>query len=203
MARKPKSVSNLLQNDNVWYCAVRRLRGWVEKEKGEGYLRPYSLIIVELKSGMFLNMDLFEQAPSPEDIGIKLINSMLKPGKLSGLKPHRPAEIHFEDERLAADLEPLLAETRVGIRYLPQRENMDALIGRLEESVFFEKEEYPGLLDQRGVTPEQVEALYRAAAAFYRAEPWVHLSNMELLSIQAPPQKKPFLAVFMGQGGVE
>ena len=203
MPRKPKSVSTLPQNENVWYCAVRRLKTWVEKEKGEGYFRPYAMCVVELKSEFFLGLELLEQAPAPEDLKNRLVKIMLKPDLRIPIEPHRPAEIHLEEQGLATELEPLLAEIQVGVEYKPQRTNMDALIKSMEESVFGDQGDLPGLLKQRGVAPAQVEALYRAAAAFYRAEPWIQLSNMDLLSIQVQPQKEPYLAIVMGQGGEE
>ena len=51
--------------------------------------------------------------------------------------------------------------------------------------------------------PALVEALFDAAAKYYRAAPWVQLSNMQALAIQIAPDTEPRYAVVMGNGGVE
>lgn len=74
----------------------------------------------------------------------------------------------------------------------------------MEQSVFGgEPDMIPGLLNQRGVSPEMVGSLFSAARAFYQVEPWTQLSNSDILAIQVRPQKQPYFVIVMGQGGEE
>ena len=204
MPRKTKSLLSLPQTEDQWYCAVRLLRTWLEpKEGGETFIRPLCLFVVDLKSGLILATVLLEEPIPPKELNQKLLNIMRKPEKLLSVAAHRPAEVHFEDEGLAEAMQPLLAEVEVKARYSPQRENMDALVRELEKGMLSEEDRIPGLLAQRGVTPEMVGSLFQAARAFYQAAPWVQLSNFDLLAVRVKPQKKPYFVIVMGQAGEE
>lgn len=205
MARKAKSLLAVPQTGDTWYCAVRRLRTWVRaSEKSEEYYRPFVLISVHLNTGNVLVVELMQDQPTPELLQKRLFRAMTKPERYAGIAAHRPAEIHFEDEALAEALKPLLSEAQVQVLYQPQRQGMDDLLAELQASLGGPDEvEFPGLLKKRGVTPAQVEQLFSAAVAFYHAEPWVQLSNDDVLSVQVQPRKEPFLVIVMGQGGQE
>lgn len=205
MARKTKSPLAVVQTDDQWYCAVRKLRTFVQvDEEGEEYFRPSVIMVVAMKTGMILSVEIIREPISAQELNNKLVGVMLKPPKESEADAHRPQEIHFEDEALSKDLQPLLAQAQITARYQPQRENMDAMIQELEKSAFGDDEDdIPGLLKQRGVKPEQVGSLFAAALAFYRAEPWVQLSNDDFLAIQVKTQKSPYFIIVMGQAGEE
>lgn len=205
MARKTRSPLALPQTDDVWYCSVRKLRTFVQvEEEGGKYFRPSVIMVVDLKTGLILMVEIVKEPIAGQELNKMLMGMMLKAPKGSGLLAHRPAEIHFEDKALAEALQPLMAEVQVTTRFQPQRENMDAIIQDLEKNAFGgDPDDIPGLLKQRGVTPEQVGSLFSAALAFFRAEPWVQLSNDDILAVQLKTQKSPYFVIVMGQGGEE
>lgn len=205
MARKTKSPLILPQTDNMWYCAVRKLRTFIQVNKqGEEYFRPSVIMVVDMNTGMILMVDIVKGPISGLELNNRLAGVMLKPPKGSGIAAHRPNEIHFEDEALVDALQPLLSELQVTARYQPQRENMDAIIQDLEKSTFGnEAKEIPGLLQQPEVKPEQVGSLFSAASTFYQAEPWVQLSNSDILAVQIKERKSQYFVIIMGQGGEE
>ena len=69
MAPKTKSPMSLTQNDDFWYCAVRRLRTWIEVDKAsEEYRRPWLLVVVNLNTDKISNLDLLLDEPGVDAI---------------------------------------------------------------------------------------------------------------------------------------
>ena len=59
----------------------------------------------------------------------------------------------------------------------------------------------PSLLDSRGVSIERVRAFADAAAEFYRAAPWRHLSDSDLIEVESPkPPRGMTCFVVLGAG---
>jgi len=205
MARKSKSPLAVVQTDDIWYCAVHKMRTFVQEDEAEDeYFRPSVIIVVDMITGMILTVGIVREPVSAQEVYNTLVGVMLNPPKEFGASAHRPEEIHFEDETLVKNLQPLLAEAQVTVRFQPHREQMDEIIQVLDKSAFGDDaDELPGLLKQRGVTPEQLGSLFAAALDFYRVEPWVQLSNDDILSVQVKGQKSPYFVIVMGQGGEE
>jgi tetratricopeptide (TPR) repeat protein len=127
---------------------------------------------------------------------------MQKPPKGTNQKPHRPQQIQFEDETLAASLTSPLAQIGIAAQPYPHLPGVDELVQDLE-SHLRGGPEHPGLLSVKGVTPELVGGMFSAAAEFYRAAPWVRLTDQQTLAIRVAPEKQPRFAQVMGNGGVE
>ncbi len=206
MAKKAKSPQAIPQTDDIWYCAVRKLGTFIRlDEEGDEYFRPSVILVMNLKTDMIQAVEIVREPISIQELNEKLQQVMVKPLRQFGVKAHRPAEIHFEDEALANALQPLLAQVQVTPRFAPQRENMDSIVQELEKSAFGgDAGDYPGLLKQPGIKPEQAGSLFSAALTFYQAAPWVQLSNDDILSIQVKGhQDTPYYVIVMGQGGEE
>jgi len=203
MAPKIKSPASLSQTADLWYCAVRRLRTWIEvKENNEKYFRPWLLVMVDMNTGHMLNLEVLQDDPTPQELLQALFKAMIKPAKGSG-SPHRPAEIHFEDRAKVEGLRPRLEEIGVGVSYKPQRKLIDELIESVQKDVFGGDEaDFPGLLKQPGVKPEMVGQLFEAAAYFYHAQPWINLVDVDLLAIRVGSQAEYIVSV-MGNAGQE
>src|SRR5436309_208757 len=62
----------------------------------------------------------------------------------------------------------------------------------------------PGALEATGVTPDRLRAFADAAARFYRARPWDHLTNEDLIVVDGPfvPRGMAHICV-LGNGGQE
>ena len=203
MAPKTKSPMSLTQTDDFWYCAVRRLRTWIEVDKGsEEYRRPWLLVVANLNTGTLSNLEVLLDEPGVDEIHKVLVKTMLKPAKGSG-SPHRPAEIHFEDRALVEGLRLVLQEIGVVSRFQPRRKLMDEMIDSLQSEIFSNEDDIPGLLDQPGVKPALVGKLFEAAEFFFREEPWINLANEDLLAIGVGSQKEPYYCSVMGIAGQE
>ncbi len=75
MAPKTKSPMSLTQNDDFWYCAVRRLRTWIEVDKAsEEYRRPWLLVVVNLNTDKISNLEVLLDEPGVDAIQ-KSVNS--------------------------------------------------------------------------------------------------------------------------------
>jgi len=59
------------------------------------------------------------------------------------------------------------------------------------------------MLETSEVTHELLRSVYDAAAKFYRAAPWVQLSNDQVIAVRHPNENDYRYAIVMGQGGVE
>lgn len=190
---------------DTWYSVIRPVNTWVAVEEGGDELfRPFVLLIVQLGSGLIIATQILTAAPSPEELQQMLFGAMRRPLPVPGLQPHRPGVVAFEEEALAQAMAPLLAPAGVKARYLALPPEAEEALEELQSVLTATSEpELRGLLDKGDITPEQAAGFFRAAAAFYRAQPWVRLGNEDVLSVQVLPGRKQWLVIVMGQAGQE
>ncbi|MBL7164501.1 MAG: hypothetical protein ISS57_18095, partial [Anaerolineales bacterium] len=202
MTHSRKSPSKLPQRQETWYFAVRELRIWITPPDEEPY-RPYGALIVNLDQGIVQGIETYPSPPDSDQIIDTLYEAMRNQPPGSSQRPHRPKQVHFEDEALIEAAASALEEIGVSASFQPEEEIADEILAEMAAHMMGGPAEITGLLSQEDVTPELVEALYEAAAQYYRAAPWVHLTNMQPLAIQVEPETAPRYAVVMGNGGVE
>jgi tetratricopeptide (TPR) repeat protein len=202
MARPRKSPSKLPQHQETWYLAVRELRLWITPPDEEPY-RPYGALVVNLDQGLVQGLSTFPSPPTPDQVIEKLFEAMMSQPPGTGQEPHRPKQVHFEDQNLMRSLASALEDVGVSAVFQPAEEIADEILSEMEAHLAGERPSISGLLDQKGVAPKQIEALFEAAAQYYRAAPWVHLTNMQPLAIQVEPESKARYVVVMGSGGIE
>ena len=202
MTHPRKSPSDLPQRQETWYLAVRELRIWITPPDEEPY-RPYGALIVNLDQNIVQGFETYPSPPDSDQIIDTLYEAMRNQPPGISQKPHRPKQIHFEDEALIEAAASALEEIGVSASFQPEEEIADEILAEMAAHMMGGPAEITGLLSQEDVTPELVEALYEAAAQYYRAAPWVHLTNMQPLAIQVEPETAPRYAVVMGNGGVE
>lgn len=201
MARTKRTPNSLPQTGDVWYFAQRLLDTWLSDPKDDDhYIRPYVYFIVHQNSGALFDMELTPKLLDAVKIHKKLLKVMLKPG-VEEIEPHRPVEIHFEQQALSDALAPLLADLDIKTRYAPQLDKVDAIVQLVQSELFGDMPVLPGLLQQKGVTPPLAQAFFVAADYFYRNQPWVQLENEDYLEIEV--LKKRFCVSVMGNGGRE
>jgi tetratricopeptide (TPR) repeat protein len=201
----PKSpiaqVKSLPLADEHWLVVIRRMRLWVTPPN-ESPSRPYGLFIFVLENGYALGSDLTPTPPTADDVQAALFKAMRKPPKVSG-PARRPAGIALVDENLARELLPTLNEIDVQVAVMTEYPPDVNDIMREFEGHMNGSPEPPGLLSVTGVTPDFVAHLFAAAAEFYRAQPWIALSNEQVLAVRVPPEHQPRYVCIMGNGGVE
>jgi len=202
MTRTPKSPSTLPQRQDTWYLAARELRIWITPPDEEPY-RPYGALVVNFDQGLIQRLDTFPSRPTPDQVLETLFEAIRNQPPGNSSRPHRPREIHFEDENLFKAVASALEDIGVLAVFQPAEEIADEIFSEMEVHLKAGPVAIPGLLSQEGVTPALVEALFDAAAQYYHAAPWVHLTNMQPLAIQVEPETEPRYVVVMGNGGVE
>jgi tetratricopeptide (TPR) repeat protein len=120
-------------------------------------------------------------------------------------KPCRPRRIALADPALLEPLQVLLKDagldTEVFVAGFP--DEFYAIIRQLEEHLRGDEPEIPAMLDAPKVTVKLLQSVFEAAAEFYRAAPWVQLSNDQVIAVRHPYQHDYRYALVMGQGGVE
>jgi hypothetical protein len=216
MALSTAALSSLPQNDDIWYMSFPRLRFWIEEEDENGneiFFRPYLIMIVHTNTGLSLKFQPVKDIPGLDEMKQILYSLMHYPlGEMPpdfrkelnyDLPPHRPAEIHLDDRKLPERLGPLLDEIGVPVIYKPQQKIVDEMIKDIVGNMGAGEDDMMGLLKVRGVSTQQIRMLFDAANEFYKAAPWRHLSNYDLLSVQVFPHKEPMYVVVMGEGGEE
>jgi tetratricopeptide (TPR) repeat protein len=196
-----KSPLDIEQTSDTWFLVVRQLRIWLGAED-ETPFRPYVTLAVNMNTGAIHGTQLGEE-PSAKELEKQLFQFMTKPDKNLHILPQRPARLFLERQDLAKALSPALMEIGVQVKYRSQTGEIDEIIHNLEDHLRGDAPDVPGLLSQKGVSLQMVASLFAAAAAFYRAAPWVELSNSDLLALKVSQQKEPWFVTVMGQGGME
>jgi len=204
MARRKfkRAPADLPQYDETWHVLVHHVRVWITPEFEEPY-RPYVILVFNLEPDFMQGMEVVPHKPSAREIGDVLIKAMQKPPLSTRQKAHRPNRIQLEEADWATTLKPELAKLNIGVQQYPRPDGFNAVIADMEQHMRGEGPEIPGLLTVRGVTPQFLESLFSAAADFYRAEPWLHLSDQHPLAVQVLPEKKPRYLHIMGNAGIE
>jgi len=195
----------LPQSKDSWHIAVRKLRTWI-MYKEDNLVRPYIMVVLNLDAHMIIATDLKPDEPTTDDVRYMLISAMSNPKAKPWLvkqEPKRPACVFFEDRRLLNELKPVLQEINIQSRWRSKSKIIDSMITEMETRMKSDEPQIPGLLEQKGVTPRIISAMYSAAVEFYRAAPWIKLSNLDILAITVPPNKEPYFSIIMGQGGME
>ena len=193
--------TDLPQTQDTWFLAVRKMRTWVKNDDGS-IIRPNMTVILNLDIGLIRDVKMVPE-PAPQEVLETLFAAMQKTEKTFGFQPERPARVFLEDKNMLEALRPTLEEIGVEARWRTKIQEIDDILAELEENMQEDAPEFPGLLKQQNVKPRLVGGLFASAANFYRAAPWVQLSNDDLLAITIPPQKEPYYVIVMGQGGVE
>lgn len=200
MPRHPKAA-NRPQVPELWGAGVVQLRLWITPDDAPP-TRPYVVMVLDLKHGMVVGSEMFDTAPTPADVHTTLLTAMAKPMPGTG-RARRPERVLVGEATFVADLQPKLADISVACEY----QDLPMLPEIARELELFSREgepELPGLLSVKGVTPELAQGLFAAAAEFYRAEPWVKLTNGQTFALRIPAKGgAEWIASVMGNGGVE
>jgi tetratricopeptide (TPR) repeat protein len=178
------------------------MRVWITPEDESPY-RPFITLIYNPEPDLLQYMELFEQQPTAEKVRAAVTQAIQKPPQGTGQKPHRPRKVVLEEAGLAQALQPLLADLEIVVEYEPRSAEMNEILDSLEQHMRGGQPEIAPLLAEAGVTPELTGGVFAAAAEFYRAAPWVYLSDQDTLAIRVEPESEPRFAQVMGGAGIE
>ena len=202
MARRiaRRAIKKLPSLPLPWHVLVYRMRIWIAPEDEPPH-RPYMVVVINLGNGMLQQTELVDDPPNADELLYMLTQAMREPMPGPDVEAHRPVFIQFEDEGYVERLADELKGFEIEVQHAPRPEGVDDML-RDMESYLRQGPELPGLLSIRGVTKVLLASFFAAAASFYRAEPWIHLSDQDTFAITVPPEKKTRFAQVMGGGGV-
>jgi tetratricopeptide (TPR) repeat protein len=167
------------RSSDVWQGGLVRARTWVEEPDGR-VRRPWAAVWVSLATGM-MNVQLAESDRVSDpglalqvlvDLGLKFARS-------------RPARLEVADSTLGAELAEALADPELTVSVRADLPAVDRVLREMEKGMGHASP-LPEALDAPGVTVERMRAFAEAARDFYQAAPWQHLSDGDLIHVEAP-----------------
>jgi tetratricopeptide (TPR) repeat protein len=198
---KSKNPKDFPQSTDTWYFAIRRLDRWLNNADGE-IIRPYLYIVYNMDLDIIHNMSIEEQSNETEARRI-LFKAMTEPIPKMDIPVHRPDRIFFEDLALSKALCTQIKEWDIICKYRSQKDIIDEILKEMESKDENFPPKIPGLLSGEKVSVKILLPFFNAAAEFYRAAPWIQLSNHDILAVKIKPQKEPYYLIIMGQAGIQ
>ena len=184
----------------TWQGGLVRMPLWVTGE-APGPYRPWGGVWVSLGSPTaHFGKCVSPGEKTPEQV-LEAFLDLALDDERGGYLPDR---IEVTGEETAAVMERALAPLQVAVtrrdRLFGVESFLDAFAGEGQETKII----LPGILEPPGMTVERVASFAEAAYLFYRAAPWRHLSNEDLLWIEVKgfPGELSHVMV-MGAGGEE
>ena len=173
------------RSNEVWQGGLVRLPAWVDNPRnpdGPPY-RPSGALWVSLRTGLLHMAFPDEGAAGTPELAVKtLIDFGLKESKrLNG----RPSLIEVRDERLRQLLSETMSALNTSVRLVEEMPAVTEALRNLETAAGG-GQRHPGMLENTGVTTDQLRAFADAAATFFRAAPWRYLTNEDLILINTP-----------------
>jgi tetratricopeptide (TPR) repeat protein len=164
---------------DVWQGGLVRARTWVENPDG-GVRRPWAAVWVSSATGM-INMELAESDVADPSVALQVLVDL-------GLKfaRCRPASLEMTDAALGAQLAEALGDPELAVAVRGDLPEVDRVLREAQRSMEEDGSDLPDTLDARGVTVERMRAFADAAREFYTAAPWQHLSDQDLIHVEAP-----------------
>ncbi len=194
--RKPQ---DLPQREETWHAFSFKLRTWVAEKKNTP-TRPYGLMVLDLDSRFMMGIDM-NSTRTTDWVRESLFKAMTNPSQ--GMTPHRPRTITLPDAELVLALTPHLAEIGVACQQMDTPEDMHAVVAELEKHLNQGQPDVADLLSVEGVTPNVAGELFAAAVEFYRAAPWIKLTNSQALAVRLAGEAEPRYVSVMGNAGIE
>jgi tetratricopeptide (TPR) repeat protein len=176
----------------TWQGGLVRLPVWIGRERP---YRPQGAVWVSLGTGRITVRPAREHEESDPMFAVdELVRFGLQP-KLAGC---RPVRVEVADETLARALRQVFPEAELAITVRPDLPMVDRALEQFLEDTGAP----PGALSGRGVTVDKMRRFAEAAARFYRAAPWRHLTSDDLIRVEAPSAGAGLsLVVVLGAGG--
>jgi tetratricopeptide (TPR) repeat protein len=172
------------RSNEVWQGALVKLPTWIDNPQdpnGSPY-RPTGALWVSVRTGL-LHLAFAEKGHAgTADLALQaLIEFGLKESKtLTG----RPSTIEVRDPALKDALSASMSALNTSVALV---EELPAVAGALRslETAAGDGRRHPGVLEGTGVTTDQLRGFADAAASFFQAAPWRHLTNEDLIVVKA------------------
>jgi tetratricopeptide (TPR) repeat protein len=166
------------RSSEVWQGGVVRARTLLEEPDGS-VRRPLAAVWVSLGNGM-MNVELIEGASADLDVVVRALAEL-------GLKftAGRPARLEVADAALGSQLTGALADPELAITVRADLPAVDHVLRLMEEGTS-SRPPLPEALEAPGVTVERMRDFAEAAREFHQAALWDHLSDEDLVHVEAP-----------------
>jgi tetratricopeptide (TPR) repeat protein len=181
------------RSQDTWQGAILRMPMWVDGPDGTPY-RPLGAVWVSLETDL-ANVKLAE---SNEEEGTVALDALLELG--FKFARTRPATIQVADKALGEQIARTLGDPDLTVTVDPVLDEVKSMVARMAAET--NGEPHPAALDRAGMTVERMRAFAAAARDFYAAAPWRHLSDEDLIHVEAPRVGGPFRHVtVLGRAG--
>jgi hypothetical protein len=163
---KDIDLRELPQTDRVWQAAFFHSPTLISNDE-IGVQRPWGIIVCDRQSGFVLSNDLIGEEPSADQMWDHLVRSMAHPGSC---EPQRPSTVEVSDSDCYDFLKPKLHELDIRCVLRDELPELDEFLDSFVRSLGD-----PGkcaLADGTGVTMDQMESFYDAAAHYFKQAPW-------------------------------
>jgi tetratricopeptide (TPR) repeat protein len=166
------------RSSDVWQGGLVRARTWVEGPDGS-VRRPWAAVWVSLSTGM-MNAELAEDDGADASLALQALADL-------GLKfvRSRPARLEVANSALGVQLAEALADPELTVSVRADLPDVDRVVREMERGMN-DAPPLPEALDAPNVTVERMRAFAEAARDFYQAAPWQHLSDADLIHVEAP-----------------
>ncbi|MCP4708991.1 MAG: hypothetical protein GY869_10225 [Planctomycetes bacterium] len=181
----------------TWQGGFIRAPGWVTGEEQKPY-RPWMIIWLSIPTKLAHHSE--PVLPKEKDL-VPAFNTLVDFACNQELAGYLPGKIEVKDTALAEYLEGALAELGIKVVQRQRLISLERLIDDMVESVC-DGPQVPGSLRTKGVTIEHMRSFAEAAFEFYLAQPWRHLDDEDLITIEHPIVDNSLRYVsIMGSGG--
>jgi tetratricopeptide (TPR) repeat protein len=178
-----------------WQGGIVRLPSWVEEPAGP--FRPWGAIWVSRSTGL-VNLEI-ESERNAHDWELAL-EALIEFGLKHGLVECRPAVLEVADEELGRRLREALGDRELEIELAPGLPALQDVLTSMGEHAQGRRPP-PGALEGQGVTVERMRAFATAARRFWDAQPWRHLTDADLVHVEAPSAGRGLAYVTVLGGG--
>lgn len=196
------TILDLPQEPETWYLTFQPLGVW-DEIRDEPISQPYLLILVNLDNGMIMKIEMLSNLPKREKIKDAILETITRPAKSTGERPHRPQKVQFEDPNITKSLSKFFGQVGIEVESKPPPNDVLALLAEVQDAFQIVSPEPSGLLEDEEVIPELVGDLFSAAAEFYRSEPWEKLADFQVLAVNIDHPEKQGYVQLMGNAGLE
>lgn len=182
----------------VWEAAVSQVGAWLNA--GPVQHRPALALVYERASGALLWHEMFLEPPPPGALSNAIRMAIARP--VAG-EPYRPGLIMVRDPDEQAGVEPLLSRLGIACETESQLPLVDRTVAEMASNASDESPSAPAVMRAEGITHEDAERFFTAAAAFFQARCWRSLLSDEVIRVD-PLQGEGAAryALVMGQSGV-
>lgn len=186
------------RSSEAWQGGFVRLPDWVDAGPDGKPYRPWAAVWVSLTTGV-MNVKI-DPAPGARDWTVAL-DALLELGLKRGFAGCRPARLEVADEPLGRQIADALGDPELGLAVVDALPAVRQVLRQMGDDLR-DGPPPPAALDAPGVTVERMRGFAAAAARFYEAQPWRHLTDEDLIQVEAPAIVPALrYATVLGAGG--